>query len=58
MMVLYYQAFQTSLGSLQAVLRGLAALYEDSLFLADYDEFMSLEPHVVSTVEAHASAVA
>jgi ATP-binding cassette subfamily B protein len=48
MMVLYYQAFQTSLGSLQAVMRGLAALYEDSLFLSDYDEFMSLEPHVLS----------
>jgi ATP-binding cassette subfamily B protein len=51
MMVLYYQAFLTCLGSLQAVMRGLAALYEDSLFLADYDEFMSLEPHVVSTLK-------
>ncbi|MBN1630239.1 MAG: ABC transporter ATP-binding protein [Thermoleophilia bacterium] len=46
MMVAYYQAFQTSLGSLQAVLRGFAALYEDSLFLTYYDEFMSLEPRV------------
>jgi ATP-binding cassette subfamily B protein len=48
MMVLYYQAFQTSLNSLQSVLRGFAALYEDSLFLSDYDEFMSLESHVLS----------
>lgn len=47
-MVAYYQAFQTSLGSLQAVLRGFAALYEDSLFLTYYDEFMSLEPRVVA----------
>jgi ATP-binding cassette subfamily B protein len=48
MMVGYYQAFQASLGSLQAVLRGSAALYEDSLFLTDYDEFMTLRPRVVS----------
>ena len=48
MMVAYYQAFQTSLGSLQAVLRGFASLYEDNLFLSYYDEFMNLEPRVVS----------
>ncbi len=30
------------------MLRGFAALYEDSLFLSDYDEFMSLESHVLS----------
>jgi ATP-binding cassette subfamily B protein len=29
------------------VLRGLAALYEDSLFLSFYDEFMALEPRVL-----------
>lgn len=46
MMVMYYQAFQTSLGSLQAVLRGFASLYEDSLFLSYFDEFMALEPRV------------
>jgi ATP-binding cassette subfamily B protein len=49
--VAYYQAFQTSLGSLQAVLRGVASLYEDNLFLTYYDEFMSLEPRVVSPAE-------
>ena len=48
MMVAYYQAFQTSLGSLQGVMRGSSALYEDSLFLSDYDEFMALEPRVVA----------
>ena len=47
-MVLYYQAFQTSLGSLQAVLRGFASLYEDNLFLTYYDEFMTLEPRVLA----------
>jgi ATP-binding cassette subfamily B protein len=49
--VAYYQAFQTSLGSLQAVLRGVASLYEDNLFLTYYDEFMSLEARVVSPAE-------
>ncbi|MBN1630685.1 MAG: ABC transporter ATP-binding protein [Thermoleophilia bacterium] len=44
----YYQAFQTSLGSLQAVLRGFATIYEDSLFLSYFDEFMALEPRIVS----------
>jgi ATP-binding cassette subfamily B protein len=48
MMVAYYQAFQTSLGSLQAVLRGFNNLYEDSLFLTYFDDFMALRPTVVS----------
>ncbi|MBN1631520.1 MAG: ABC transporter ATP-binding protein, partial [Thermoleophilia bacterium] len=46
-MMAYYQAFQTSLGSLQAVLRGFATLYEDSLFLSYFDEFMALEPRII-----------
>ncbi len=48
-MMAYYQAFQTSLGSLQAVLRGFATLYEDSLFLSYFDEFMALEPRILPT---------
>ena len=48
LVVAYYQAFQTSLSSLQAVLGGLTSLYEDSLFLTYYDEFMALEPHILS----------
>jgi ATP-binding cassette, subfamily B, bacterial len=51
LMVAYYQAFQTSLGSLQAVLRGLASLYEDNLFLAYYEEFMAIEPRIVSPAQ-------
>jgi ATP-binding cassette subfamily B protein len=47
MMVAYYQAFQTSLTSLQSVLGGFARLYEDNLFLTYYDEFMALEPRVL-----------
>jgi ATP-binding cassette subfamily B protein len=46
-MVMYYQAFQTGLSSLQAVLSGLAGLYEDNLFLTYYHEFMELEPRVL-----------
>ncbi len=50
-MVAYYQAFQSSLSSLQSVLQGFAALYEDGLFLSDYDEFMALEPRVQRAVD-------
>jgi ATP-binding cassette, subfamily B, bacterial len=46
-MVMYYQAFQTGLSSLQAVLSGMAGLYEDNLFLTYYHEFMELEPRVL-----------
>ncbi len=46
-MVMYYQAFQTGLTSLQAVLGGMAGLYEDNLFLTYYHEFMTLEPRVL-----------
>ena len=47
-MVMYYQAFQTGLSSLQGVLTGLAGLYEDNLFLTFYHEFMTLEPKLAS----------
>jgi len=46
-MVMYYQAFQTALTSLQQTLTGLAGLYEDNLFLSYYHEFMALEPTVI-----------
>jgi ATP-binding cassette subfamily B protein len=51
LMVAYYQAFQTSLTSLQAALGGFARLYEDNLFLSYYDEFMSLKPRVLPPVD-------
>ena len=50
-MVMYYQAFQTSLTSLQAVLTGLAGLYEDNLFLTYYHEFMTLESRLPEPAE-------
>jgi ATP-binding cassette subfamily B protein len=42
-MVVYYQAFQTSLSALQQVLTGFAALYEDNLFMTYFHEFLALE---------------
>jgi len=39
---MYYQGFQMGLGSLQAILRGLAGLYEDNLFLTDFYRFLDL----------------
>jgi len=45
-LAMYYQAFQSGLGFLQNLLRGLAGLYEDSLFLADLDDFLAIEPRI------------
>ncbi len=45
-LVMYFQAFHTGVGSMQSLLRGLAGLYEDSLFLANFDRFIRLEPKV------------
>lgn len=46
-MVMYYQALQTALQSVQQSLSGLAGLYEDSLFLGSFQEFLALERRVV-----------
>jgi ATP-binding cassette subfamily B protein len=43
---LYYSGFQLALNSLQSLLRGLAGLYEDNLFLIDFERFLSLKPRV------------
>lgn len=53
-MVMYYQAFQTGLTNVQAVLRGLAGLYEHSLFLTNYQEFLALQPTLVTNAPAQA----
>jgi ATP-binding cassette subfamily B protein len=45
-LVMYFAAVQRGLASLQEVLGGVAALYEDNLFLSNYFEFMSLQPTV------------
>jgi len=50
-MVMYYQAFQIGLTSLQALLTGLAGLYEDNLFLTYYHEFMTLQARLSEPLE-------
>ena len=47
-MVMYFQAFQRAQSSLQEILTGLAGLYEDSLFLTHFEEFLALSPRVAS----------
>ena len=46
-MVMYYQAFQRGQGYLRDLLGGLAGLYEDNLFLANFYVFLDLKPKVV-----------
>jgi ATP-binding cassette subfamily B protein len=46
-LVMYFQAFQRGQDYLRQLLRGLAALYEDSLFLGNFYEFLDLERKVV-----------
>lgn len=46
-MVMYYQAFQRGQSFLVGLLRNLANLYEDSLFLTYLNEFLDLEPIIL-----------
>lgn len=46
-LVMYFQAFQRGLGFLRDFLAGLAGLYEDSLFLTNFYEFLDLRKKVV-----------
>lgn len=45
-LVMYFQAFQRGLVSLQQTLAALSDLYEDNLFLSSLDEFLDLKPIV------------
>jgi len=46
-LVMYYMGFQSGLGFIQALLRGLAGLYEDNLFLTNFYQFLDLTPKIV-----------
>ena len=46
-MVMYYGAFQRGQGALQEIWTGLTRLYEDNLFLANFNEFLDLKPKLV-----------
>ena len=43
-MVMYYGAFQRAQGALQEIWSSLTSLYEDNLFLANFNEFLDLKP--------------
>jgi len=45
-LVMYYSIFQLAVGSFSSVLSGVAGLYEDNLFLANFYKFMDLKPKV------------
>ncbi len=49
--VAYFQAFQRGLGALQGLLGSLAGLWEDNLFLSDFDAFLAITPNVVEPVQ-------
>ena len=47
-LVIYYLAFQNGLSYFQAVLRSLAGLYEDNLFLTNFYHFLDLAPRITA----------
>ena len=47
-LVIYYLAFQNGLNYFQAVLRSLAGLYEDNLFLTNFYHFLDLAPRITA----------
>lgn len=49
--VMYYQAFQRGQGFLRELLSNSIGLYENSLFLQDFYQFLDLQPLVVAPVD-------
>jgi ATP-binding cassette subfamily B protein len=45
--VMYFGAFQRAQEFFREMVTGFAALYENNLFLADFDRFLALEPKIV-----------
>lgn len=45
-MVMFFGAFQRAQGSLNDLLANLSRLYEDNLFLANFQEFLELKPKI------------
>jgi ATP-binding cassette, subfamily B, bacterial len=54
-MVMYFQAFQRAQGYLQEIMGGLAGLYEDSMFLNHFYDFLDLKPQ--TALPAHCADV-
>ena len=49
-LVMFYQVFQRGQAFLMDMLRGMAGLYEDSLFLSSFHEFLEIRNRVVEPV--------
>lgn len=47
-LMVYYLGFQSGLSFLQALLRALAGLYEDNLFVTNFYQFLDLEPKIIA----------
>ena len=47
-LMVYYLGFQSGLNFLQSVLRALAGLYEDNLFLTNLYQFLDLKPRIAA----------
>jgi len=47
-LVAIFLSFQIGLNSLQVIMRGLAGLYEDNLFLTNFYQFLDLKPKIKS----------
>lgn len=45
-LVMYYQAFQRAQNSLKTLLGSLASLYQDSLFISHFEDFLTLDPKI------------
>ncbi len=50
-LVMYFQGFQRAMTTLQNLLRGLANLYEDNLFLTNFYQFLDFEPCIQSPAQ-------
>jgi ATP-binding cassette subfamily B protein len=56
-LAMYYQGFQSGLGFLQNLLRGFASLYEDSLFLGDFQDFLQIRPRITPAAGSEVAPV-
>jgi ATP-binding cassette subfamily B protein len=47
-LIAIFMGFQIGLTALQSILRGLAGLYEDNLFLTNFYQFLELKPAIIA----------
>ncbi len=51
-MVMYFQAFQRGQSYIGDMMHGLAAIYQNNLFLSDFYEFLDLKPRVIEPLRS------